>query len=107
VSWFYLILAIGCEVAGTSCMKLSQGFSKPLPSTLMFGMYGLSLALLTLALRGIPVGVAYAVWSGLGTAIIAVVALLVFGESLSFAKVVCLTLIILGVVGLNLSGGGH
>jgi small multidrug resistance pump len=107
MSWVFLVLAIGCEVAGTTCMKLSQSFSKLLPSVLMFALYGLSVALLTLALRGIPVGVAYAVWAGLGTAIIAVIALFAFGESLTLMKVVCLTLIILGVVGLNLSGGGH
>ena len=107
MSWVFLVLAIGCEVAGTTCMKLSQSFSKLFPSVLMFALYGLSLALLTLALRGIPVGVAYAVWAGLGTAIIAVIALFAFGESLTLMKVVCLTLIILGVVGLNLSGGGH
>jgi small multidrug resistance pump len=107
MSWVYLLLAIGCEVAGTTCMKLSNGLTKPLISLLMFGLYGLSLTLLTLALRGIPVGVAYAVWAGLGTAVIAVVAMIAFGESLSATKVVCLALIIFGVVGLNLAGGGH
>ncbi len=107
MSWAYLVLAIACEVAGTTCMKLSEGLTKPLISLLMFGLYGLSLTLLTLALRGIPVGVAYAVWSGLGTALIAVIALLAFGESLTPAKTVCLALIILGVIGLNMSGGGH
>ncbi len=107
MSWAYLVLAIACEVAGTTCMKLSDGLTKPLISLLMFGLYGLSLTLLTLALRGIPVGVAYAVWSGLGTALIAVIALIAFGESLTLAKTVCLALIILGVIGLNMSGGGH
>ncbi|HEY4308311.1 MAG TPA: multidrug efflux SMR transporter [Pirellulales bacterium] len=107
MSWFYLVLAIGCEVAGTTCMKLSDGLTKPPISLLMFGLYGLSLTLLTLALRGIPVGVAYAVWSGLGTALIAVIALFAFGESLTPTKAICLGLIILGVVGLNIGGGGH
>jgi small multidrug resistance pump len=107
MSWLYLVLAIGCEVAGTTCMKLSDGLTKPLISLLMFGLYGLSLTLLTLALRGIPVGVAYAVWSGLGTALIAVIALFAFGESLTPTKAICLGLIILGVVGLNIGGAGH
>lgn len=107
MSWVYLFLAIGCEVAGTTSMKLSEGFTKLVPSVAMFVLYGTSLALLTLALRGIPVGVAYAVWAGLGTALIAVVAMIAFHEPLSGPKVICLTLIILGVVGLNLTGGGH
>ena len=107
MSWVYLLLAIGCEVAGTTCMKLSNGLTKPLISLLMFGLYGLSLTLLTLALKGIPVGVAYAVWAGLGTAVIAVIAMLAFDEPLTGTKATCLALIILGVVGLNLSGAGH
>ena len=107
MSWIFLILAISCEVAGTTCMKLSESFTKLVPSILLFVLYGVSLALLTLALKGIPVGVAYAVWAGLGTAVIAVIATIAFGEPLSASKVVCLSLIIAGVIGLNLSGGGH
>jgi len=107
MSWVYLMLAISCEVAGTTCMKLSNGLTKPLISLLMFGLYGLSLTLLTLALKGIPVGVAYAVWAGLGTAVIAVIAMFAFDEPLTATKATCLALIILGVVGLNLSGAGH
>jgi small multidrug resistance pump len=107
MSWVYLIMAIGCEVAGTTCMKLSESFTKLVPSILLFALYGVSLALLTLALKGIPVGVAYAVWAGLGTAVIAVIATVAFGEPLSASKIVCLALIIAGVIGLNLSGGGH
>lgn len=107
MSWLYLVLAIASEVGGTTCMKLSESFTKPLISLAMFCLYGLSLSFLTLALRGIPVGVAYAVWSGLGTALIAVIALFAFHESLTAIKVVCLALIIAGVVGLNLTGAGH
>ncbi len=107
MSWLYLMLAIGCEVAGTTCMRMSESFTKLVPSLLMFPLYGLSLVLLTLALKGIPVGVAYAVWAGLGTALIAVIATLAFQEPLSPTKIVCLALIVAGVVGLNLTGGGH
>ena len=107
MSYVYLVLAICCEVAGTTCMKLSESFTKPVPSILMFALYGLSLALLTLALRGIPVGVAYAVWAGLGTAVDRGIATVAFHEPLTTMKIVCLALIILGVVGLNLSDGGH
>ena len=107
MSYLYLLLAISCEVAGTTCMKLSESFTRPIPSVLMFLLYGVSLALLTLALKGIPVGVAYAVWAGLGTGVIAVIATIAFHEPLTASKVVCLALIIAGVVGLNLTGGGR
>lgn len=105
MSWLYLVLAIVLEVSGTTAMKLSQGFTKMWPSVLMFLFYGLSLSALTLALKRIEVSVAYAVWSGLGTALIATVGVLWLKEPLNSLKVVSLTLIIIGVIGLNLSGG--
>ena len=88
-------------------MKFSQGFTKIAPSVLMFLFYGLSLSALTLALKKIDVSVAYAVWSGLGTALIASVGVLWFREPLNAMKIMSLLLIILGVIGLNLSGGVH
>jgi small multidrug resistance pump len=100
-------LAIVLEVSGTTCMKLSQGFTRILPSVSMFLFYGLSLSALTLALKSIDVGLAYAVWSGLGTALIVTVGVLWLREPLNVLKVVSLTLIIIGVIGLNLSGGVH
>jgi small multidrug resistance pump len=78
-----------------------------LPSVLMFLFYGLSLSALTLALKRIDVSMAYAVWSGLGTALIAVIGVLWLKEPLNTLKIVSLTLIIIGVIGLNLSGGVH
>jgi small multidrug resistance pump len=105
--WFYLVMAIVLEVSGTTSMKLSQGFTKMQPSVLMFLFYGLSLSALTMALKRMDVGVAYAVWSGLGTALIATVGVLWLKEPLNTMKVVSLTLIIIGVIGLNLSGGVH
>jgi small multidrug resistance pump len=107
MSWFYLVVAIVLEVSGTTSMKLSQGFTKMLPSVLMFLCYGLSLSALTLALKSIDVSVAYAVWSGLGTALIAAVGVLWLKEPLNTLKVVSLLLIIIGVIGLNISGGVH
>ena len=107
MSWLYLVLAIVLEVSGTTSMKLSQGFTQMLPSVLMFLFYGLSLAALTLALKSIDVSVAYAVWSGLGTALIATVGVLWLKEPLNALKVVSLMLIIIGVIGLNLSGDAH
>lgn len=107
MSWLYLVLAIACEVVGTTCMKLSEGFTRPWPSVTLFVAYLASLGLLTLALKGLDVSVAYAVWSGLGTALIAAIGVAAFGEALNVSKVVCLLLIIAGVVGLNLSGAAH
>lgn len=104
MNWFYLILAILFEVAGTASMKLSYGFTKPLPSILMFIFYILSLISLTLTLKTIDVSIAYAVWSGLGTALIALIGIFWFKEPFTTIKVISIFLIIIGVVGLNLEG---
>jgi small multidrug resistance pump len=103
--WFYLIAAIILEVSGTTCMKLSQGFTRVLPSVLLFIFYGLSFTCLTLVLKKVDVSIAYAIWSGLGTAIIAGIGILFFQESLSLLKVVSLALVIIGIIGLNLGRG--
>ena len=107
MTWLYLILAILLEVSGTTCMKLSQGFTKVVPSILLFVFYTLSFSMLTLALKRIDVSIAYAVWSGVGTALIATIGVLWFREPATAVKLVSLGLIILGVIGLNLSGGTH
>ena len=106
-SWIYLMCAIVLEVVGTTCMKLSQGFTKLLPSVLLFVFYGLSFIALTLCIKRIDVSIAYAVWAGLGTALIAVIGMTYFKEPISALKLVCLALIILGAVGLNLSSHQH
>ena len=100
--WLYLILAIVLEVAGTTSMKLSEGFSRLLPSVMIFVFYALSFAGLTLALKRIDVSVAYAIWSGLGTALITVIGLAYFKEPATLVKILSIALIILGVAGLNL-----
>jgi small multidrug resistance pump len=107
MNWLYLILAILLEVSGTTCMKLSEGFTKLVPSILLFVFYTLSLGMLTLALKRIDVSVAYAVWSGVGTALIATIGVLWFREPATAVKLISLALIVGGVVGLNLSGGAH
>ena len=103
-SWLYLAGAILLEVAGTSCMKLSEGFTKLIPSFLIFIFYGLSFVGLTIALKKIDVSIAYAVWAGIGTALIAGIGMFYFKEPLTLVKVLSILLIIAGVVGLNLSG---
>ena len=107
MTWLFLILAILLEVSGTTCMKLSQGFTKTVPSILLFVFYTLSFAMLTLALKKLDVSVAYAVWSGMGTALIATIGVLWFKEPVTALKLISLGLIIIGVVGLNLGGGAR
>ena len=106
-SWLLLIGAIVLEVAGTTSMKLSEGFARFWPSLFIFVFYGLSFTALTLALKRLDVSVAYAIWSGLGTALIAVVGVLWFKESVTPLKLASIALILIGVVGLNLGGSSH
>jgi small multidrug resistance pump len=102
-SWIYLVAAILFEVSGTTCMKLSQGFTKLVPSVLIFIFYGLCFSCLTLALKRIEVSVAYSVWAGLGTILIALIGIIWFRESATFIKLVSIALIIVGVIGINAS----
>lgn len=106
VFWIYLLIAILTEVAGTTLMKVSQGLTKLVPSVSMFLLYGVSFVFMALALKKIEVGTAYAIWSGLGTAVIAAIGIVAFRESFTFTKMVGLVLIIGGVVLLNLKGAG-
>jgi small multidrug resistance pump len=106
-AWFLLIAAITAEVGGTTCLKFSDGFSRLVPSLGVVVLYSLSFVFLASVLKTIDVGVAYAIWSGLGTALIAVIGILIFGEPLSAARMASLGFIIVGVVGLQLSGGVH
>jgi small multidrug resistance pump len=103
VSWVYLLLAIGLEVSGTTCMKLSDGFAKTTASLLIFVFYGLSIVALTLAVKHIDISISYAVWSGLGTGLMAIIGIAWFGEPLTSLKAAALALIIIGVVAVNLS----
>lgn len=107
MTWLYLGLAILLEVSGTTCMKMSEGFTRTVPSIMLFVFYALSFGMLALALKRIDVSVAYAVWSGVGTALIATIGVLWFKEPATALKLISLGLIIIGVVGLNLSGGAH
>ena len=101
MGWVLLIVAILLEVAGTTNMKLSEGFSKPVPSVLVLFFYALSIIALTFAVNRLDVSVAYALWSGMGTALVAIIGLWCFQESITIIKVVALGLIIVGVVMLH------
>ncbi len=101
---FYLVLVVGLDAAGVTCLKLSGGFSKPGYALAMLLCYGLELICLALALRRIPMGLVYALRCGAGTALVALIGCLAFHEPLTVAKAVSLGLIIFGVIGLNMSG---
>ncbi len=102
----YLVLAILSEVAGTTSLKFSQGFTKLVPSVIVILCYALSFWLLSLTLKKIDVGIAYAVWSAVGTALITAIGILWFKEPITAIKIGSVVLIILGVIGLNI-GGAH
>lgn len=102
LTYFYLLLAIVLEVAGTTSMKLSDGFSKVGPSIFIFVFYVLSFSFLTMSLKRLEVSFAYAVWSGLGTMLIALIGMMYFNEPMTAIKMFSLLLIIVGVVGLRL-----
>ena len=103
-AWIWLIGAIVFEVLGTTAMKMSDGFTKTMPSVAMGVFYILSLTALTYALKKFDVSMAYAIWSGVGTALITLIGIWYFKESISVMKLASIGLIIIGVVGLHLSG---
>jgi small multidrug resistance pump len=105
--WLLLVAAIVFEVAGTTSMKLSAGFTKALPSVLLFVFYALAFGALTLTLKIMEVSFVYAIWSGLGTALVTLIGILYFKESANIFKIASIGLIILGVVGLHFSSTAH
>jgi small multidrug resistance pump len=102
-AWVFLLSTILLEVGGTIMMKMSNGFEKMVPSVAAFALYGAALCGLTIALKSIDLSVAYAIWSGGGTALTTFVGIWYFGESLSPIQYGFLGCIIVGVVGLQLN----
>jgi small multidrug resistance pump len=103
----YLLLAIVFEVGWATGMKLSQGLTRPWPTAFTVVAYILSLVFLALATKRLDVGVAYAVWAGAGAAMIAVIGVLYFREPMTAVKAASIALIVLGVVGLQLTGAAR
>ena len=101
--WIILSIAILLEVFGTVSMKLSDGFTKLWPSIFIFVFYAASFVALTFAIKKIEISVAYAVWSGVGTALIALIGILYFKEAATMLKFASIFLIVAGVVGLKFS----
>ncbi|MBT2773835.1 multidrug efflux SMR transporter [Halomonas sp. ISL-60] len=98
MTFVYLVLAIVAEVIATSALKASMGFTRPLPSVVVVVGYGVAFYLLSLVLRTLPVGVAYAIWAGLGIVLVSLVGIVVFGEKPDLPAVVGIGLIVAGVV---------
>lgn len=103
-AFLILLLAVAVEVVGTSALKLTAGFTKPLPIAVVFLAYSTTFALMSVAMKTIPINVVYAVWSGLGTASIAVVGWLFFREALTGWGVLGIAMIVGGVAVLHTFG---
>jgi small multidrug resistance pump len=101
-NWLFLGLAIVAEVIATSALKSSEGFTRLWPSLLVAAGYGAAFYFLSLTLRTIPIGVAYAVWSGAGVVLIALIAWLLHGQRLDAPALVGMGLIVAGVIVINL-----
>jgi small multidrug resistance pump len=101
IHWLYLTIAIVAEVVGTSFLRASEGFTKLVPSVLVVIGYGLAFFFLSLTLKDIPVGIAYAVWSGAGVTLIAAIGWVFFGQKLDAPAILGMGLIVAGVIVLN------
>ncbi|MFO7985495.1 MAG: SMR family transporter [Desulfatiglandaceae bacterium] len=100
-NWLFLGVAITAEVVATSSLKASSGFTKVWPSVVVVLGYAIAFYFLSLTLKAIPVGIAYAVWAGLGIVLISVAGWLFFGQNLDFASIIGMALIVTGVVVIN------
>ena len=101
-NWIILFLAIICEVTATTALKQSEGFSRLWPSLIVVIGYALSFYLLALTLKTIPIGVAYAVWAGLGIVLIALIGVVLFKQALDAGAIAGMVLIVSGVLVMNL-----
>jgi small multidrug resistance pump len=107
MNWLMLYAAIGFEVVGTTSLKLSEGMTRPGWFVLCLVLYGTSFALLGISLKAIPVGVAYAIWSGAGTVLIALIGILWFQEAATPLRLLFIAMILFGAIGLNLTTRSH
>lgn len=107
MEWVYLFVAIAFELAGTTCMKISNGFTKPLPVVGTFLTYTICFTFFAMSLKKISISVAYAIWSAAGITVISIIGILIFKENINVLKIVSILFIILGVIGLNFSGVSH
>ena len=101
MKWVYLLLAIVSEVVATSALKSSESFSRLWPSVLTVVGYGVAFYLLSLTLREMPVGIAYAIWSGVGIVVVSLAAVVLFGQKLDLPALIGMGLIVAGVIVIN------
>ena len=101
MKWVYLLLAIVSEVVATSALKSSESFSRVWPSVLTVVGYGVAFYLLSLTLRELPVGIAYAIWSGVGIVLVSLAAVVLFGQKLDLPALIGMGLIVAGVIVIN------
>ncbi|AKE51423.1 quaternary ammonium compound efflux SMR transporter SugE [Kangiella geojedonensis] len=107
MAWVYLFVAGLFECAWAIGLKYTEGFSKPLPTVLTVIAMGISFWLLSIAMKTIPVGTAYAVWTGIGAVGVAIMGMFLFNESKDILRILCLLLIVSGIVGLKLVSKGE
>ena len=100
--WTLLLLAISAEVIGTSCLRLSEGMTRPLPTLLVFSAYTIAMALLSKVVMSVPLGITYALWSGIGTVAIVLVGRFAYQQMIGVGQLIGITLITAGVVLVNL-----
>ena len=105
--WLILCISIALEVCGTICLKLSHGMSRPLPALGVILFYLSAFALMSIPLKSLEIGTVYAIWAAAGTALIAIIGIVFFGESFPWGKIVGLVFVIVGVVLLKASSSGH
>lgn len=102
MAWLLLGIAILTEVCGTTALKYSNGFSKPVPTVIALVSFGVALYLVAIVYRTLPVGIVYAIWSGVGIVLTALIAFFVFGQKPSLAETIGMGLIIAGILVINL-----
>lgn len=102
--WILLLLAIAAEVLGTSCLKLSDGFSRPIPTLVVLSAYAVSMTLMSRVVQVIPMGLTYALWSGIGILAIVTVGVLAYRQVPTLGQLVGMALITAGVITVNLNG---
>lgn len=109
MGYLYLAIAIVAEVIGTTALKASEGFTKSFPSMIVLMGYGVSFYCLSVVLKTIPVGIAYAIWSGLGIVLVAITGFLMFNQKMDIAALAGIVLIISGVIVINVfsKSAGH
>ena len=101
-AWLYLAVAILAEVAATSALTASAGFTRPVPSAGAVIGYGIAFWCLSLSLKTVPVGIAYAIWSGVGIVLLSLIGWIAFGQQLDAAALLGMALIVAGVLVVNL-----